>query len=212
MGGLNKLKKSRVQTFATDIDDRALEVARRGCYPITAAADIPEQFLKKYFKVHDERLEVLPELRYITLFSLHNLFHDPPFLNVDFVSIRNVMIYFNAGLQNQVLHRIHYALNCAGMLFLGTSETVGNMESLFEMRAGGLAPNSFVVTRGGEMVRVFGDISHLTQLTENAPLWIGIRNLLKPLAYEIQGLIATAMKIKERRVGRWHDVAGTDFN
>lgn len=268
MGGLDKLKKSRVQIFATDIDDRALEVARRGSYPITAAADIPDQFLDKYFKVHDGRIEVVPELRSVTLFSLHNIFHDPPFLNVDFVSIRNVMIYFNASLQNRVLHRIHYALNADGMLFLGTSETVGNMESLFEMRAGGdkifskrrvsinnppkfemgtgaygrkapphltnradtslrkpsldtgmfdtlaraVAPNGFIVTRGGEMVRVFGDISHLTQLTENAPLWIGIRNLRKPLGDEIQGLIATAMKTKERREGRWHDVAGVDFN
>lgn len=268
MGGLEKLKKSRVQIFATDIDDRALEVARRGSYPITAAADIPDLFLEKYFTIHDGRIEVVPELRSVTLFSMHNIFHDPPFLNVDFVSIRNVMIYFNAALQNRVLHRIHYALNADGMLFLGTSETVGNMESLFEMRAGGdkifskrrisasnpprldmgnsvfgrkqppqmisradsslhraaldtgmfdtlaraVAPNGFIVTRGGEMVRVFGDISPLTQLTENAPLWIGIRNLRKPLADEIQGLIATAMKTKQQRVGRWHDLVGPDFN
>ncbi|ABD55481.1 chemotaxis protein CheB [Jannaschia sp. CCS1] len=273
MGGIDRLKKSRVQIFATDIDDRALEVARRGSYPITAAADIPDQFLEKYFNVLDGRIEVVSELRAVTLFSMHNIFHDPPFLNVDFVSIRNVMIYFNTSLQNRVLHRIHYALNADGMLFLGTSETVGNMESLFEMRSGGdkifskrrisggnpprfemgnagygrkappqqyssraetnantnsnrqvldtgmfdmlarsVAPNGFIVTRGGEMVRVFGDISHLTQLTENAPLWIGIRNLRKPLGDEIQGLIATAMKTKERRVGRWHDISGPDFN
>lgn len=268
MGGLEKLKKSRVQIFATDIDDRALEVARRGSYPITAAADIPDRFLETYFKVKDERIEVVPELRAITLYSMHNIFHDPPFLNVDFVSIRNVMIYFNAALQSRVLHRIHYALNGDGMLFLGTSETVGNMESLFETRPGGdkifskrrtslantprfemgnsaygrkappqfpnradpsmqrptpqtgmfdalarsVAPNGFIVTRGGEMVRVFGDISHLTQLTEHAPLWIGIRNLRKPLGDEIQGLIATAMKTKERRDGRWHEIAGADFN
>lgn len=270
MGGLDRVKKSRVQIFATDIDDRALEVARRGSYPITAAADIPDQFLETYFNIHDGRIEVVPELRAVTLFSMHNIFHDPPFLNVDLVSIRNVMIYFNASLQNRVLHRIHYALNADGRLFLGTSETVGNMESLFEMRAGGdkifskrrisggnpprfemgnagygrkalphqmpsrpdsssqkdtvldtgmfdtlaraVAPNGFIVTRGGEMVRVFGDISHLTQLTENAPLWIGIRNLRKPLGDEIQGLIATSMKTKERRVGRWHDVAGPNFN
>ena len=269
MGGLDKLKKSRVQIFATDIDDRALEVARRGSYPITAAADIPDQFLEKYFNVHDGRIEVVSELRAVTLFSMHNIFHDPPFLNVDFVSIRNVMIYFNASLQSRVLHRIHYALNPDGMLFLGTSETVGSMESLFEMRAGGdkifskrrisgatpprfemggqgaygrkapphvsgrtdpttqrsapdtgmfdtlaraVAPNGFIVTRSGEMVRVFGDISHLTQLNENAPLWIGIRNLRKPLGDEIQGLIATAMKTKERRDGRWHEITGADFN
>lgn len=268
MGGIEKLKKSRVQIFATDIDDRALEVARRGSYPITAAADIPEPILEKYFTVHEGRIEAKPELRAVTLFSMHNIFHDPPFLNVDLVSIRNVMIYFNAALQSRVLHRIHYALNNTGMLFLGTSETVGNMESLFEMRAGGdkifskrrisvsnpprfeigsggygrkapphfanrsdpsqhrapsdtamfdtlaraVAPNGFVITHSGEMIRVIGDISHLTELSENAPLWIGIRNLRKPLGDEIQGLIATAMKTRERREGRWHDMTGAGFN
>ncbi|QXT38578.1 chemotaxis protein CheB [Gymnodinialimonas ceratoperidinii] len=268
MGGIERLKKSRLQIFATDIDDRALEVARRGSYPITAAADIPEPMLEKYFTVHEGRIEVKPELRAVTLFSMHNIFHDPPFLNVDVVSIRNVMIYFNAALQSRVLHRIHYSLNSTGMLFLGTSETVGNMESLFEMRAGAdkifskrrisvsnpprfevgsggygrkappqfanrsdqsqhrtpsdtamfdtlaraVAPNGFVITHSGEMIRVIGDISHLTELSENAPLWIGIRNLRKPLGDEIQGLIATAMKTRERRAGRWHDISGADFN
>lgn len=268
MGGVEHLKRSRVQIFATDIDDRAIEVARRGSYPITAAADIPRDLLDKYFTVYDGRIEVVPELRSVTLFSMHNIFHDPPFLNVDFVSIRNVMIYFNAALQSRVLHRIHYALNSAGMLFLGTSESVGNMESLFETKSGGdkifakrritapnpprfetgtstygrkaptqinnradrsqqrttpesgmfntlaraVAPNGFVITHSGEMVRVFGDISHLTQLSENAPLWIGIRNLRKPLGDEIQGLIATALKTKKRRDGRWHDIEGPGFN
>lgn len=268
LGGLEQLKKSRLQIFATDIDHRALEVARRGSYPISAAADIPDHLVDKYFNIFEARIEVVPELRAITLFSMHNIFHDPPFLNVDVVSIRNVMIYFNSALQHRVLHRIHYALNADGLLFLGTSETVGNMESLFEIRPGGdkifskrrlnspraprfevgnaaygrkalpsptiraesgarqqqtesgmfetlaraVAPNGFIVTRGGEMIRVFGDISHLTQLTENAPLWIGIRNLRTPLGDEIQGLIAAAMKGRARRAGRWHDIEGHGFN
>ncbi len=269
MGGLEEMKKARIQIFATDIDDRALEVARRGSYPITAASDVPEHILETYFNVHDGRIEVVPELRAITLFSLHNIFHDPPFLNVDFVSLRNVLIYFNTALQNRVLHRIHYALNPDGLLFLGTSETVGNMETLFETRAGGekiyskrrmgmtqapprfemgnrafgrwsptpnlpratvavdkhasahgtfdalarvVAQNGFIITRGGEMVRVFGDISPFTQMTENAPLWIGVRNLRKPLRDEITGLCATALKNKQLRAGRWHQLEGDGFN
>ncbi len=268
MGGLEKLRKARVQIFATDIDDRALEVARRGSYPITAASDIPERILETYFKVHDGRIEVVPELRAITLFSLHNIFHDPPFLNVDFVSLRNVLIYFNTSLQNRVLHRIHYALKSTGLLFLGTSETVGSMDTLFETRSGGekifskrrmgqtpsprfttgstalgrwtptpnlprvetvadpqvsphgtfdalarvVAKNGFIVTRSGEMVRVFGDISPFTQMTENAPLWVGVRNLRKPLRDEMTGLCATALKNKQHRSGRWHAMDGEDFN
>lgn len=262
LGGLDQLRKARVQIFATDIDDRALEVARRGVYPITAATDIPDDLLETYFTIHDGRIEVVPELKAITLFSLHNIFHDPPFLNLDFVSLRNVLIYFNNALQNRVLHRMHYALNQHGLLFLGTSETVGNMETLFETRSGSekiyskrrigqnkvpnfemggssfgrwppsprpprpdqapapipsphgtfdalarvVVGNGFIVTRGGEMVRIIGDISAYTQMTENAPLWIGVRNLRKPLRDEIAGLCATALKNKARRAGRWQSL------
>ncbi|MEJ6388345.1 chemotaxis protein CheB [Gymnodinialimonas ulvae] len=266
LGGLDQLRKSRVQIFATDIDDRALEVARRGVYPITAAADIPDDLLETYFTIHDGRIEVVPELKAITLFSLHNIFHDPPFLNLDFVSLRNVLIYFNTALQGRVLHRMHYALNHHGLLFLGTSETVGNMETLFETRAGsekiyskrrmgqnsvpafdtgntsfgrwtptpslprpGQAPipqvsphgtfdalarvvaaNGFIVTRGGEMVRIIGDISSFTQMTENAPLWIGVRNLRRPLRDDIASLYTTALKSKARRAGRWQSLEGEE--
>jgi chemotaxis protein methyltransferase CheR/two-component system CheB/CheR fusion protein len=267
MGGLDNLRKARVQIFATDIDDRALDVARRGVYPIAAATDIPDDLLETYFTIHDGRIEVVPDLNAITLFSLHNIFHDPPFLNLDFVSIRNVLIYFNTALQNRVLHRMHYALNHQGLLFLGTSETVGNMETLFETRSGSekiyskrrmgqstvpsfelggsaygrwtpipnlprreqppvprdthgtfdalarvVAANGFIVTRGGEMVRIIGDISAFTQMTENAPLWIGVRNLRKPLRDEIAGLCATSLKNKARRAGRWQSLEGEDFN
>lgn len=268
LGGLEHLKAAQVQIFATDIDDRALDVARRGSYPITAAADIPAPYVSTYFQERDGRIEVIPELRAITLFSKHNVFQDPPFLNVGFVSVRNVLIYFNPVLQNRVLQRIHYALSPEGLLFLGTSESVGNLESLFETRTGSekiyakrkvsikkapsfamesrafghktlpqsngksptggppplvenglfdtlarsVAPNGFIVSRSGEMVRVFGNISHLIQLTENAPLWVSIRNLYKPLADEIQGLIATALRTGERRSGRWHDIDGREFN
>ncbi len=270
MGGLDQLSKSRVQIFATDIDDRAMEVARRGTYPITAASDIPSAYLDKYFTVRGDHIAVAPELRAVTLFSVHNMFQDPPFLNLDFVSLRNVLIYFNTALQNRVLHRIHYALNPNGLLFIGTSESVGNMESLFESRSGtdkiyakrrmgmsnvirpqitthgsgrwgghgnprraeevqtpsaervddlqfsalarAVAPNGFILTRGGEIVRVFGDISSFTQLTENAPLWVSIPNLRSPLRDEITGLFTTALKTKKRRTGRWHDMTGPDFD
>ncbi len=135
MDGLKALKSAQIQIFATDIDERALEVARRGSYPITAAADIPEPYLSTYFKERGGRIEVIPELRAVALFSMHNVFQDPPFMKVNFLSVRDVLIYFNPALQNRVLHRIHYALNPDGLLFLGTSESMGNLESLFETRA-----------------------------------------------------------------------------
>ncbi|WP_425041050.1 chemotaxis protein CheB [Primorskyibacter sp. S187A] len=136
LGGIDKLAKRNVQVFATDIDQNAVEIARRGIYPITAAQDIPNHLLHEYFIVSEGEVSVKPELRAVTLFSQHNVFQDPPFINVDLVSIRNVLIYFNLALQERVLSRLHYAMATGGLLFVGTSETVGEMGVYFENREG----------------------------------------------------------------------------
>ncbi len=136
MGGIEYLDKSRVQIFATDIDARALDVARAGLYPISAAQGVPEEYLDSYFDTTSGKLRVARPLRDVTLFSHHNIFQDPPFMNVDVVSLRNVLIYFNPMLQERVLTRLHYALNPSGLMFLGTSETVGNMQAQFRPTQG----------------------------------------------------------------------------
>ena len=136
LGGIHELAKQNVQIFATDIDQNAIEIARRGVYPIAAAQDVPPDLLEGYFDVGETELKVRPELRAVTLFSHHNVFQDPPFINVDLVSIRNLLIYFNLALQERVLSRLHYAMGNGALLFLGTSETVGEMGVFFEGRQG----------------------------------------------------------------------------
>ncbi|MBY6140028.1 PAS domain-containing protein [Leisingera daeponensis] len=136
LGGLQALTKSSVQIFATDIDQNAIEVARKGIYPISAAQDIPASYLQKYFTVGENDIAVRQELRNVTLFSRHNVIQDPPFINVNLITIRNVLIYFNLALQERVLTRLHYSMAPGGLLFLGTSETVGEMGIYFEARHG----------------------------------------------------------------------------
>ena len=132
LGGIHALTKGNVQIFATDIDQNAIEVARKGTYPISAAQDIPPNYLKDYFDVGESDITVRQELRNVTLFSRHNVFQDPPFINVNLVTIRNVLIYFNHALQERVLTRLHYSMAPGALLFLGTSETVGEMGIYFE--------------------------------------------------------------------------------
>ena len=132
MGGPQELVREKLQIFATDIDDAALRVARRGHYPLSAVEDIPEAYFDRYFEFQDNQLVVKRALREVILFSRHNLIQDPPFLNMDLVTLRNVLIYFNGRLQEQVLRRVHYSLNDTGHLFLGTSETVGTLSTSYE--------------------------------------------------------------------------------
>jgi two-component system CheB/CheR fusion protein len=65
------------------------------------------------------------------IFSEQNVIRDPPFSKLDLISCRNLMIYLDAALQKKLIPLFHYALNPGGMLFLGTSEGVGEFEALF---------------------------------------------------------------------------------
>jgi two-component system CheB/CheR fusion protein len=121
----------KLQLFATDIDDQALEIARSGRYPATIAKDVPAERLAKYFVKEDGTYRVAEQLREICLFSSHNLLRDPPFSRLDLISCRNLLIYFGSDLQERVIPLFHYALNNNGYLFLGTSENVTRHAQLF---------------------------------------------------------------------------------
>lgn len=135
-GGPGDLTRERVQIFATDIDGDALQTARRGRYNLAAVYDIPTAYLDRYFRKTQDAIEVIDALKDVIMFSKHNVFQDPPFLNVDLVCCRNLLIYFGAQLQAKVLSRFHYALRPGGALFLGTAETVAGSETLFRQEEG----------------------------------------------------------------------------
>lgn len=121
----------RLQIFASDIDEHALEVARTGRYPLAATKDIPPGRLKRYFVREDGTCRIASELREICLFSVHNLLRDAPFSKLDLISCRNLLIYLSAELQERVIPLFHYALNRNGWLFLGSSENVTRHSRLF---------------------------------------------------------------------------------
>lgn len=131
LGGPQNLTKERVQIFATDIDAAALSTARAGRYSRAALDNVPDDYIARYFKVDDEGVEVIPALKDVVIFSYHNVCQDPPFINVDLVCCRNLLIYFGTALQGRVLSRLNYALNQQGTIFLGTAETVSVSEDLF---------------------------------------------------------------------------------
>jgi two-component system, chemotaxis family, CheB/CheR fusion protein len=67
----------------------------------------------------------------MVIFANQNLFMDPPFTRLDLLCCRNLLIYFNTELQKKIIPLFHYALNPGGVLFLGTSETIGGFTDLF---------------------------------------------------------------------------------
>jgi len=131
---LETLKKAfKAQIFATDIDPRAIEHARSGVYPASIAADVTPERLSRFFSLDPQsgtyRIEKI--IRDLLVFSEQDVIKDPPFSKIDLISCRNLLIYLNRDLQKKLLPLFHYALNPNGMLFLGTSESIGEFASLF---------------------------------------------------------------------------------
>jgi two-component system CheB/CheR fusion protein len=121
----------KLQVFASDIDEEALQIARTGRFPAAIAKDIPAKWLDRYFVREDGTYRIASDLREICLFSAHNLLRDAPFSKLDLVSCRNLLIYLTPDLQNRLVPLFHYALNDGGYLFLGNSENVTRHPRLF---------------------------------------------------------------------------------
>jgi two-component system, chemotaxis family, CheB/CheR fusion protein len=123
----------KVQIFASDIDIRSIAAARAGLYPLSIAADISPEHLKRYFSEEPDGsfFRINKGIRDMVVFSEHNVIKDPPFSKLDLISCRNLLIYVDSELQKKIIPLFHYALNPGGFLFLGTSETVGDFGSLF---------------------------------------------------------------------------------
>ncbi|ALE17500.1 Chemotaxis protein methyltransferase CheR [Altererythrobacter epoxidivorans] len=122
-----------VQIFATDIDDKMLDIARGATYPIAALSDIPAEMQSEFVLVGPDHFTIAPRIRDMVRFSLHNVLRDPPFSKIDLVSCRNLLIYFDEELQRQVIPMLHFSLREGGKLFLGSSETVGRFDDLFSV-------------------------------------------------------------------------------
>jgi two-component system CheB/CheR fusion protein len=122
---------NEIKIFATDIDKEAIEFASYGHYPESIAADASQQRLTKYFVRKGERYQIVPSIREKVIFAYHNIFKDPPFRKIDLISCRNLLIYLQPVLQKKILSNFHFSLNEDGHLFLGSSETVGDLTKYF---------------------------------------------------------------------------------
>ncbi|QGM44375.1 chemotaxis protein CheB [Methylocystis heyeri] len=113
-----------IQIFASDIDEAALATAREGRYPKAIESDLTEERLRRFFIEDGVNYRVRKELRDLVLFSLHSALKDPPFIRLDLISCRNLLIYLQRELQRQLCSLFHYALKPGGFLFLGSAEAV----------------------------------------------------------------------------------------
>lgn len=118
--------------FATDIDDVALLAASSGEFHINAINEIQKDYLEHYFTKTGKKIKIIKRLRDKIVFSNHNLFLNPPFIKMDLISCRNVLIYLENKVQDKIITHFQFALNKSGYLFLGSSESLGEMSKKFK--------------------------------------------------------------------------------
>lgn len=119
--------------FATDVDSNALAIAGQGSFNINAINELESYYLKNYFIKAGDKLIIQKRIRDKIVFSNHNLLKDPPFIRMDLITCRNLLIYFDSRKQRKVILNFQFALNKFGHLFLGSSESLGEIDKFFKV-------------------------------------------------------------------------------
>jgi two-component system CheB/CheR fusion protein len=120
-----------LQIFATDLDNDAVETARKGLFPANITADVSSERLKRFFIKTEDGYRINTEIREMIVFAQHNIIMHPPFTKIDILSCRNLLIYLDAELQKKLIGLFYYSINPDGIIILGSAETQGAQTHLF---------------------------------------------------------------------------------
>ena len=122
-----------LQLFATDLNRTCVAKARVGVYPASIEQNVSPARLERFFTKENFGYRISKSIRDRCIFSCHNVLGDAPFSRVDLISCRNLLIYMEPVLQQQIMALMHYALKPGGHLWLGRSETAGSSRALFDV-------------------------------------------------------------------------------
>jgi len=126
-----KIFNITLQIFATDLDQDAIDRARLGFFSSNIVADVSAKRLERFFTKRKDGYRIRKEIRQMVIFARQNLTMDAPFTKLDLLSCRNLLIYLDAKVQQQLIPVFHYSLKPNGILLLGNSETIGSNTNLF---------------------------------------------------------------------------------
>ena len=110
-----------------------MNAARAGIYPASIAGDVSAARLKRWFSKEDNQYRVKKSIREMLVFAVQSIIKDPPFTKLDLLCCRNLLIYLGPELQKRLISIFHYSLKPDGILFLGSSETIGQAHDLFTL-------------------------------------------------------------------------------
>ncbi len=128
----NKKKKLNLQIFATDIDNDAIKIARKGNFSTNITANVSPERMKIYFTSSETGFRINANIRKMVIFATHNIINHPPFTKIDIISCRNLFIYIEPDLQKQLMTLFYRSLNAGGIMILGTAENDSSKNEMFD--------------------------------------------------------------------------------
>ncbi|MBX2878819.1 MAG: PAS domain-containing protein [Granulosicoccus sp.] len=126
-------KNFRTKIFATDADSEAIAHASTARYRNEIAHDVSNDRLARYFVKVGGGYEIRPDIRKMVVFATHNMINDPPFSNIDLITCRNALIYFQQSVQKVVMSSFHFSLKDNAKVFFGSSESVGDLKTHYKV-------------------------------------------------------------------------------
>lgn len=120
-----------VKIFATDVHQLSLDIASAGIYSEASLTDVSAARLERFFIRKGDQYHVIPSLRKMVVFAKHNIIKDAPFTKLDLISCRNLLIYLQPSVQKKAISLFHFGLRTGGVLLLGPSEGVAELENEF---------------------------------------------------------------------------------
>ncbi|MBI5755756.1 MAG: hypothetical protein HZA12_02420, partial [Nitrospirae bacterium] len=114
----------KVKIFATDIDEGAVDIARKGIFGQESLENVDLIQRKQFFHKTGNNFQVVPQIRNLVTFGVHNIVSHIHLSHMDIILCRNLLIYFEKELQERVFEKFYYSLDRGGFIILGRSEAV----------------------------------------------------------------------------------------
>lgn len=112
--------------IATDIDTTILEKAKMGIYSKNEMKAVSDSDLNKYFKIKDDKYYISDKIKKMVSFKKHDLILDSYDHDFDLILCRNVVIYFNNDIKQEIYSKFSKSLKKGGLLFVGATESIYN--------------------------------------------------------------------------------------
>ena len=144
----------KLEIFGSDVDETAVLSPAMGSIRTRFGLNSHKGSYPAFFVREEKGYRIIRELRDTIVFTVHDVLTSAPFVRIDLLSCRNLLIYLRPDVQENLLGLFSFALRPGGTLLLGTSETVGNItryssrirkgkESIYARLASGSVQSSF---------------------------------------------------------------------